>query len=75
MRNPALRQRIHQRHGYMVLSRNIRETLWPVFPCKNLICHIRKIRKRVAQQPGQSTTAATSIVSPARTLPFGAEGA
>jgi hypothetical protein len=42
MRDPVLRQRIHQRHGHMVLSRNIRETLWPVFPCKNLICHIEK---------------------------------
>jgi hypothetical protein len=39
MRNPILRQRIHQRDSHVVLSRNIREPLWPVFSCKYLICH------------------------------------
>jgi hypothetical protein len=46
MRDPVLRQRIHQRHGHMVLSRNICEALWPVFSCKNLICHKEKEREK-----------------------------
>ena len=64
MRYPILRECIHQRHGHVILSRYIRETLWPILPCKNLICHI-KIKERVSQQSGQSSIAATPIVSPA----------
>jgi hypothetical protein len=43
MRDSLLRQRVHQRDGDVILSRYVRETLWPVFPCKNLICH-KKVR-------------------------------
>jgi hypothetical protein len=54
VRDPILSQRIDQRHGHMVLSRNICETLWPVFSCKNLICHIekstRKLKKEISQK-------------------------
>jgi hypothetical protein len=42
MRNPLLGQRIHQCNGDVVLPRNIRKTLGPVFSSKNLISHRRE---------------------------------
>ena len=39
MRNPVLRQRIHQRDRHMVLPRNIRKPLWPILPGQYLITH------------------------------------
>jgi hypothetical protein len=57
MRDAVLHQRIHQRHGYMILSRYICETLWPIFSCKNLICHIEinekeKKKSTKTREPG-----------------------
>jgi hypothetical protein len=79
MRDAILHQRIHKRHGHMILSRNIRETLWPVFSCKNLICHIERLtKKRKLGQPINSSCSRTrSLYCIARrqaTL-LGAEGA
>jgi hypothetical protein len=55
MRDAILHQRIDQRHSHMVLSRNICETLWPVFSCKNLVCHKQKsTRKSKTNQPNRA---------------------
>jgi hypothetical protein len=63
----------------MVLPRNICETLWPVFSCKNLICHIKNQQKKeITAQPIDTSCKPTRnpIVSPTRQAsPFGAEGA
>src|SRR5260370_399398 len=65
MRDPILGQRIHQCHGHMVLSRNICETLWPVFSCKNLICHKENQRENEKREPrSQSIPAAGQPAAP-----------
>jgi hypothetical protein len=66
----------------MVLSRNIRETLWPVFSCKNLICHKEKSTKKInkrrtgaAAQIPRNTQSHTPLYRPQPSPAFGAEGA
>ena len=39
MRYPALNQRVHQRHGYVLLAGDIAEALGAIFPCKYLMGH------------------------------------
>jgi hypothetical protein len=57
MRNAVLHQSIYQRHGHMVLPRNIRETLRPVFSCKNLISHRKNQPNKTATQRNYDETA------------------
>jgi hypothetical protein len=64
MRDPILRQRIDQRHGHMVLPRNICETLWPIFSRKNLICHIKKKKKKSLAPTWSIERDRNPIVSP-----------
>jgi hypothetical protein len=74
MRNAVLRQSIHQRHGHVVLSRNIRETLWPVFSCKNLISHIEKSTQQNGSAAKLRRNPQPHCIAHGRVL-FGAEGA
>jgi hypothetical protein len=83
MCDPVLGQRIHQRYGHVVLSRNICEALWPVFSCKNLICHIKNQPEKLKKNQPARQRMTTSCSQPRnpyciahrQALPLGAEGA
>ncbi len=39
MRDASLRERIHQRHSYMLLAGDIGEALGTILTSENLVCH------------------------------------